>query len=127
MTADTARPGPEGSGLVDVTVFRGRMVEPDGGMMTVAARAGTLDTEANEVDLRGDVDVTTADGYRLITDTLDARLDGSVATATGPVEVTGPGLKITAGAMRVTTPERGAPPRVVFNDGVRLLYTPANE
>ncbi|MEL6204159.1 MAG: LPS export ABC transporter periplasmic protein LptC [Pseudomonadota bacterium] len=126
-TAEVALPRQDDSDLVDVRVFEGRLVEADGGAMTVSAESGTLNTGDQIIDLAGSVVVITDDGYRLTTDVLGARLDGTLAEAPGPVEVTGPNLRITGGEMQLTTRGEGSGSRVVFKGGVRLLYTPRSQ
>lgn len=125
VTADTATPRESAPDLFDVSALAVELVAADGGRTTLAARSGVIDRRAQEGTFLGRVRVMTAEGYLLRTERLEATLDGARAVAPLPVRIEGPDLTIEAGAMRATTPEGGPPAgRMLFKDGVRLLYDP---
>ena len=77
------------------------------------------------LDLTGEVDLATSDGYRIRAErvTLDLRAGSMIAG--DAVESTGPLGRIDSGSLRVApAAESGEARRFSFGDGVRLLYDP---
>jgi lipopolysaccharide export system protein LptC len=94
----------------------------NGSQTTVAAKDGIYDSTAGLVTLITDVVVKTADGYNLQADHMLSSLKTSLITAEGKVIADAPFGKIEAGAMRLSGPPDDH--LLVFNKGVRLVYTP---
>jgi len=125
VTAETATPRASDPDLFDVTGLAIALDRADGGRATLAARGGVVDRREQEGTFTGDVRLVTSEGWFLRTERLETALDGSRAVSPLPVHIDGPNLTIEAGRMRATTPEGGPPAgHVLFNEGVRLVYTP---
>ncbi|MDT0681550.1 hypothetical protein RM543_02545 [Roseicyclus sp. F158] len=125
LTAETARPSAAGPGIFDARMLTGAL-ETDGGQIGLRSDGGVIDTEADTVDLAGNVVVTTADGYVVRSDRLRSTLGQITLDTLGPVEADGPAGTLTAG--RMTASETGTGNVVmVFNEGVRLVYLPADQ
>lgn len=101
---------------------------PDGARNRVTADAVQMDRLTDRMTLSGNVRLATADGYRVQTALLLARLDRTLLQSPGPVTARAPAGRLTAGAMTLTAaPSRDgglAGHRLLFTDGVRLLYEP---
>jgi len=90
----------------------------------IRSETGTLDELANLSTLRGDVVVTTSDGYRMLTDVLQMRTDQTYMTSLSPVRAFGPPGTLEADRMEVFAEGgSGEVTRMVFTGSVRLVYT----
>ncbi|WP_116132925.1 LPS export ABC transporter periplasmic protein LptC [Tropicimonas sp. IMCC34043] len=126
--ADTAFPRAEDSTIVDTTRMRGTLETADGGQIEVESDSGTIFSGKSLARLIGNVRVTTSTGYTIVTDDLTSALDQIDMESAGPVTGTGPFGKIDAGRMNVTPdPDHPDAVVVVFQDGVKLIYTPKTE
>jgi lipopolysaccharide export system protein LptC len=127
VSAAEARPTGETGADATASTLRAVLDMPGGGRAEMQAATGRLDLAANRLIVDGGVVVTTSTGYVLRTGALDAALDRTGLVAPGAVEGDGPGGHLTAGSMELamtgTSPERYV---MVFKDGVRLLYRPAD-
>ena len=127
VTAAEARPKDATGGDASATALRAVVDMPGGERTELVAASGRLDMAARRLIVDGGVTITTSTGYTLRTGALDAALDRTSLTAPGAIEGDGPGGHLTAGSMDMTsagsTPERYV---MVFKNGVRLLYQPAN-
>lgn len=125
VTADEARPGNGSDSGATVQALRATLDMPDGGRAELSAHSGRMQPDGSEIALSGEVVVTTSSGYRLTTDELRARTDQTGLSSQGTVIATGPIGHLTAGAMLLSKAEGKAGTYVlVFNGGVRLIYTP---
>lgn len=122
--AEKAFPGTAGSNGAHATAPLLRLISPEGAETRIEAATARIDTAAGALTLEGDVALNSASGYQLTSDRIESLLDRSAITSPGPVAGFGPGVQISAGAMSLSRPAPGAPEVVVFNGGVRLLYTP---
>ena len=126
VTAAEARPAGAAGDDANATALRAVLDLPGGGRADLQAATGRLDLAANRLVVEGGVVITTSTGYTLRTAALDAALDRTGLTAPGTIEGDGPGGHLTAGSMELTatgdTPQRYV---MVFKNGVRLLYQPA--
>lgn len=120
LVSRTAVPSPERQTLIFLDIVEGRIDLSDENFMLLNARDGAVDMTAQIADLDGEVQVVTSQGYRLNTDSMDVALSDAHLTAPGVVEITGPGLRLQAGAMEMVGPDGSAV--VSFTGGVRLLY-----
>ena len=102
----------------------GRMALADGDTLTLNAANGYIDLEGQVADLSGGVIASTELGYQLVTEAILVQLVQTGLTSDTDVEITGPGIRLTAGAMEVSGPSGGTV--VSFTGGVRLLYGPEN-
>ena len=120
MRPDLADPS-SGSGT-DLTA---RLDTPDGASTTLAAAAGRVDTQAGTYAMTGGVTITTSAGYRITAPRMTGTLDATGLDASGSVAADAPMGRITAETMQIR-PDPAAPGQylLVFNDRVRLVYTP---
>ncbi|MBM9593783.1 LPS export ABC transporter periplasmic protein LptC [Roseitranquillus sediminis] len=125
VTADLLRPEEPGSEHITAEALNARFELSEGRTINVTAAAGTLASRDSRVVLEGEVDIETSDGFRMKTNLLTAQLDWTRIVSPGPVDVTGPLGDLAAGAMTIMRGgEMDDPDRMVFEEGVRLVYTP---
>jgi len=101
-----------------------RMETAQGATFQLQADVAELDISDNTAVLTGDVSMATSSGYRINTAQITALLSQLDVTASGQVEAKGPLGQLTAGQMRVFSPNEGAGTQMVFSGGVKLVYTP---
>ena len=109
--------------ILDATTLTAVIEATDGRLLESAAPAARIDTRAGLATFLGEVDVVTSDGFRVVTQDLDVRLDNTFAESPGPVVGTAPFGRLDAGTMRYTAPD-AARTVLVFNGGVKLVYQP---
>ncbi len=130
VTADSARPQLTDPKVVLARNLTAEIKQTDGSTLNISSPDGTFNTETQNAVLTAGVLVTSSDGYRLTSETLDARMDGSRAETETPVLIEGPQNRIEAGSM-IMELETGQDGRagyvVVFNEGVKLIYTPEQD
>ena len=125
FTAATVEPDAAPPERVAITRLSGDVELADGPTVSVSAATGDLDVATQRLDLVGEVDLATSDGYRIRAEraTLDLRAGSMIASDT--VESTGPLGRIDSGSLRIApAAESGESRRFSFGDGVRLLYEP---
>lgn len=98
----------------------------DGGRIRIDAAMAVMDETAGTIRFDGDVRIESSAGYSMRTPGLVAALDGAAAESTGPVEADGPAGRLRAGRLKVE-PREGADPRLLFTDGVKLIYDPQSQ
>lgn len=91
------------------------------GPIVLQAEAGELDRAGGGFQMAGDVRIQAEPGYDLTASRIDGLLDRTHVMAQGPVAGQAPGGAVQAGAMEVTA-GAGGTYRLVFRDGVRLIY-----
>jgi lipopolysaccharide export system protein LptC len=124
LKADEARPeAPDAP--ASALGLRLDLATPDGAVTRLTAANAVVDPATNQAVLSGGVSVTTTTGYRVMTETLTARLDQTGLESAGEVTATGPVGELRADLMTlsqdITTPGAYL---LVFNGGVRLVYRP---
>ena len=125
VTAEAAIPRSADYATVDLEGLRARLEQADGAAIELTAAEGRLSRPEREAEFAGDVAIVSSEGYRLETERLRTAFDGTWAESPGAVRLTGPGLTLEAGTMRLATGETGrAGGRLLFNGGVRLVYVP---
>lgn len=128
IDADRARPDLSDPGRATAERIRARLDSPGGLTTTVDAPEGRVDTGTKSLRLTGGVTLTTSDGYHMTAPTVLAALNEGELEATGPVLGRGPAGTLEAGAMQILRRSAGedADPnyRLVFTEGVRIVYQP---
>ncbi|AHM03427.1 hypothetical protein roselon_01028 [Roseibacterium elongatum DSM 19469] len=128
LVADAATPSFASDGMTTNAIVTenvaGRLELADGDILQLEAAHGTIDMAAQVADLRGGVRAQTETGYTVITDAIRMQLAQTGLLSETAVEITGPGLMLSAGAMEVTDQAGGTV--VSFTNGVRLLYQAQN-
>jgi len=124
FTANRVMPQLTNPNMLDADSIEARIdLSPDL-ILLIVAGSGLFDLHSEAVDLGDEVQLTTSTGMRLTTSILRLEMATSSAEAPGDVQVTGPGLTLTAGSMRISAVDgRNV---VLFNDGVRMLYDPGS-
>lgn len=115
-------PGNPSRGLADT--LTARITLASGAVITFAAREGIFDQRDDRAELVGDVVVTSSTGYEITTDHLISGMRSVRAETPGAVAGIGPPGNFTAGRMLLTTDENGENARLLFTDGVKLMYDP---
>ena len=127
LTAERAVPEGPMAEAVTLEMPRG-WIETAERRIEAAAELARLDREARRLELTGGVTVESSDGWRGETGRAVVELDARRATGPAPVRLTGPNGWLEAGSFRVEEPEgEGAQPRIWFENGVRLMFTPPRE
>lgn len=121
LAADTARPG-DATGMA-AQGLRARLESPDGGVVSLRAETGVIDTTGRQARMEGGVRMLTSTGYVIETEGFTAALDVTDLRSTGEISAIGPPGRLTAGEMRLTR-HSGSRYLIVFNDRVRLVYEP---
>ncbi len=121
LVADTARPaGTEGAATADAVTAT--LTTPDGATTLITAATAALDSRTRRLDLGGGVEVVTAQGYRITTDSLSAALDRTRVESTGAISADGPLGRLDAGHMALSQRDEGYV--LLFQKGVKLVYLP---
>lgn len=125
VTGERAAPRAANYARVEVSGLAA-ILDGEGGVQTrLTAESGLLDRREERATFTGAVRVETSDGWRIDSAALETAFDGAWVESPGAVEVTGPGLDLSAGAMRLEESAAGTQAgHALFNGGVRLVYTP---
>lgn len=136
--------GAQMSGVADdgsVIEITARATRPNGPLITTEALAAQIDTaEGHQIIIsagQGEIDQTrrtarlfglarmeTSNGYELETAGFTANLVSGRIASDGPLEVQTPFGSLTAGQLILETPLGGTGQVMLFQNGVRLVYTP---
>lgn len=104
----------------------GELTLADGRLVTGRSNTGTMLRLEERLILDGDVLLESSDGYRFETGRLIVNLGERRSKSIGPIRGSGPAGTIDAGSMRlVAGPEGENATRIFFEDGVRVLFIPA--
>ncbi|SIO19036.1 LPS export ABC transporter periplasmic protein LptC [Vannielia litorea] len=126
IKASSARPDPANRSRVSATDLRGHLETPDGGTYELSSLSGEIDTKAGLAVLDGGVIITTPTGYQVTSDQITTALEQTDIESPGPVKAVGPAGTLDAGSMKLTPSDDGNY-LLVFNNGVKLVYTPPSE
>ncbi len=124
FTADTAAPVLTAPSQFRADGIEARVDLTSDSVLLIVSDSGLFRPSAEEAELEGNVGLTTSTGINLMTELLEINLATSNAVSPGAVELTGPGLTLNAGSMRILLQDGNEV--VSFNDGVRVLYEPQN-
>lgn len=125
VAATTARPGASPGDPMTAEDVVAVFETAPGQLITVRADAGQVDAAGARLQLDGDVTLKTSDGYDLRSDRMQGALDATDMVAEGTVRGLAPFGQIESDTLHITGPA-GAQ-QMVFNGGVRLIYTPKTE
>ncbi|MFP1643580.1 hypothetical protein [Pontitalea aquivivens] len=124
ITAETARPDPDGGSGASAAKLLAHMETAGGLVADLFSLSGRIDPSAGHVILSDGVRIETSTGYLLTTQRLEARTDRSEMIAPGPVQAQSPLGRIEAGSMALISNDGGVTHQLVFKDGVKLIYQP---
>ncbi len=126
ISAKAAQPDLEGGLFVDT--LAAEVTATDGSNVTLRAGSGSILNGGRTAQLDGLVRMETSTGYQLETTGLIAGLDTGRVETIGPLQGRAPFGELSAGHLTVETPPEGdGGTRLLFTDGVRLLYQPSIE
>lgn len=121
LTARTTRPS--GNIITTETLAVG-IDTADGTRIDISAGAGEIDNAARTARLTGLARMETSNGFEMETGGFTANLNTGRIISDGALEIQAPFGSLTAGQLIIETPE-GSPNQVMlFQNGVRLVYTP---
>ncbi|SDN78644.1 lipopolysaccharide export system protein LptC [Lutimaribacter pacificus] len=124
--ATTARPDPEQADRLLARDLTAHIDFLSGSAMDFSAKQGVVNDRRQEAELIGDAVITTSAGYRMTTEKLTTALDRIEAETAGPVTGTGPPGRIDAGKMQIDSDPETGNAHLLFTNGVKLIYDPAN-
>jgi len=91
----------------------------------LTAENAAINTAEQQASFTGAVEIETAQEYRVMTETLNTRLDIVDLSAPGDISIKGANFALSAGSMRLSEIEKsGENHLLVFKQGVKLVYQP---
>lgn len=96
----------------------------DGTRIDIRAGSGEINNATQMARLEGLTRLETSNGYEMETMGVTADLNSGQITTDGALEVQAPYGSLTAGQLIIETPEGGNGQVMLFQNGVRLVYTP---
>lgn len=126
LNAVEARPDAgDGAGAIatGVTVA---VTTPKGETTRINATTARFGATADTLDLTGGVQISTAAGMMLRTDTLTVATNRITITSGGTVNASGPLGQISAGKMMLIQDGQNGEYVLMFENGVKLVYQPGN-
>lgn len=127
LSAESVRPGAEDRNRLTGTTLVADLDLPDGGHIDIESPVGIVDATGQLAILQGGARLESSTGYVVETDSISASMKDASVVAESTITATGPAGDLTAGRMELTRNDgQEAAYRLVFKDGVRLLYTPGN-
>lgn len=115
--------------IPDGRVIRAEMLEAgidtvDGVRIDLRAGSAEIDRVDRTTRLSGLTRVETSNGFEMETNGLTAELTTGRIVSDGALEVQAPFGALSAGQLVIDTPEEGGGQVMLFQNGVRLVYTP---
>lgn len=126
IAAEEVRPARDRPDGFSIAHIRAEIEATDGTRIEIEAGEGHVDSRAKIATLGGRARLTTSSGYVIQTDGLTANLGSGRIESTGPISIEAPYGEIAARSLVIRISEYGTGQQMVFNGGVRLLYTPGN-
>lgn len=129
VEAERATPEPGNPGRALAEQLRAHLAARDGTSFYAEALRGTVDSAAGTFGLEGGIRLTGSDGLDVSAPALQGSLERSELTVSGPVVARAPFGELTAGGMTLRRNDAESAGndrfRLVFSDGVRMIYRPA--
>lgn len=125
VTADAAVPDGPNPDVIDLERVDAEINLSDGRVLTLLSDTGSIQPKIDALKLRGDVRLSSSDGYLMTAPSADVDLKAQELIASGPVTGSGPPGDIEAAAMRGLRKdaETGAG-RIWFTGGVKVRINP---
>ncbi len=127
VRAEQAKPEPDNPDAFLVEQLIIDMDSPNGTTLNVTSGASVIDTAKQTARLNGLSRVTTSSGYQMETNGLNANLKTGEIVSDGRLAIQAPFGHLTAGKVRIHATADGTGQRMVFTEGVRLIYTRPDE
>lgn len=121
INAGTARPSGD---LMIIENLTATIDSVNGVHIDIRAGMGEIDTTSQIARLTGLARVATSNGFEMETTGITANLSTGQLISDGAIEVQAPFGSLTAGQMVIETPEGSDGQVMLFQNGVRLVYTP---
>jgi lipopolysaccharide export system protein LptC len=121
LTARTTQPS--GNTIITQSVAAG-IETTDGTRIDILAGQGIIDNAAQTARLTGLARLETSNGFDMETSALTANLANGRIISDGALEVQAPFGSLKAGQLIIETPEGSDSQVILFQNGVRLIYTP---
>lgn len=126
LNAKSAKPVAGNDNRVIVEDIHLILKSSGGGSVDVDAGTADVDTDNKVVRMDGLARISTSNGYIMETRGLVAEYGLGQVKSFGPLEVRAPIGSIVAGRIFIKSGDDGGGMRMLFQDGVRLVYTPSN-
>lgn len=126
ISAKSAQPDSMRPDTISIDNIDLRISTAEGTHIEVTAVRGEIDGRAQVARFLGLARIETSSGYELETNGLIVSLQSGIVTSEGLLEVRAPLGALSAGAVRFDVPSENEGLRMLFTDGVRLLYTGQN-
>ncbi|MFQ6546978.1 hypothetical protein AADZ90_003420 [Aestuariibius sp. 2305UL40-4] len=123
ISATSAKPVEDRLDAVDLLA---RVERTDGFIFALSAETGLIDRGGDIARLEGSTRIATSDGYRMETEALRADLASGAVFSDTEVFATGPFGELRAGAMEIEPERPTGGGRILFKDGVNLIYRPSS-
>ncbi|MEQ8368984.1 MAG: LPS export ABC transporter periplasmic protein LptC [Roseicyclus sp.] len=120
LIADSAAPQPTDPNHILLVNVEAELALAPTDQLVLHADDGDIHLSQQTVDLQGNVQADTTQGYRLLSDRIRIAMDSMRITSPGPVTLSGNGMTLEAGSMDLTGQEGDG--FLSFTGGVRLLY-----
>lgn len=124
ITASVVRPASGETRHPEAEDLRAKIDLTKGGQITLRSNFGELTPAGDIVVFRDAVVITDSQGLEVHTEHLHALLSRIEAETEGAVTATGPIGTLDAGRMQLTSDADGQNVRMVFTNGVKLIYDP---
>lgn len=128
VEAERATPEPGNPARAVAEQLRARLAARDGTTFDAEALRGQVDSAAGTFGLEGGIRLTGSDGLEVTAPALTGSLQRSELDVQGPVVARAPFGELTAGSMRLRRNDAATAGndrfRLVFGDGVRMIYNP---
>ncbi len=125
VRAKTAKPDPANSARVTAEFLSAMIEYPNGGSVSLASDAGSINSSTQKATMAGNVVVTTSTGFRIATQGLEFALGKTDVKTTSPITANSPFGTLEAGQMAIERNTQTNNHKVLrFTKGVKLIYTP---
>ena len=96
----------------------------DGTIINLSAGGGEINNANRTTELTGLTRIQTSNGYEMETTGVTAEMDTGRIITDGALEIQTPFGELTAGKLTIETPNDSSGQVMLFQNGVRLIYTP---
>ncbi len=129
ISALEASPRETGGPAFDALELNAKIEMPDGQVVDVVAKRGSIDSLANTAQMTGGITLETSGGYVAKTFGLTFALDKLDIQSQGEITADGPLGSVRAGGMTLKTSTPQGPDELpgydlVFKNGIKLIYKP---
>ena len=121
LTARTTRPAGD---VISADALAAGIDTADGVRIDIRAGGGEIDNTARVARLTGLAHMQTSNGFEMEAAGFAADLETGRITSDGALEVQSPFGALTAGQLVIETPDGASGQVMLFQNGVRLVYTP---